>query len=65
VSPIAEFDHHHDGFGLTAAADRERAGYRPALDPYGEFHARGTMTVLFPPAQGVRAAFLLALSMTP
>ena len=41
VGSIAQFGHHHDGLGLAAAADREGAGQWPALDPYGELHARG------------------------
>ena len=34
MEPIIEFGHHHDGFGLAAAADRECAGDRPALNSY-------------------------------
>ena len=51
VGPIAEFSYHDDGFGLAAAADRESAGYRPALDPYGELHAGSTMTAVARPTQ--------------
>src|SRR5262249_10912730 len=53
VNAIVEFGHHHDGFGLTATADREGAGNWPALDSYGELHARSSMTVLFRRAQGL------------
>src|SRR5579885_1114387 len=37
--PFIELGHHHDRFGLAAAADREGPGQGPALDPYGELHA--------------------------
>ena len=38
VSSIGDFGHDHYRLGLPAAADRERASDRPALDPNGEFH---------------------------
>src|SRR5262249_27186747 len=60
VNAIVEFGHHHDGFGLAAAADRKGAGNRPALDSYGELHARSSMTVLFWLAQGLSVQGLSA-----
>ena len=56
VGAIAQFGHHHDGFGLAAAADGENAGQRPPLDPDGEFHARSNMTGDISRAQGSQSA---------
>src|SRR4051794_5585603 len=36
MAAVGEIRHHHDGFGLGAAADRERARDRPAFDADGE-----------------------------
>ena len=65
VGPIAQFGHHHDRLGLAAAADRERASQRPALDSYGELHASGTMTGDVRRAQGSPAASRFAGSAVP
>ena len=65
VSSIVEFGHYHDSFGLAAAADCEGAGQRPALDPYGELHAMGTMTVDDRQAQGSPGALWRARSAMP
>src|SRR6516225_6252041 len=38
MAAVFEFGNHHDGFGFAAAADREGALQRPALDSYREIH---------------------------
>ena len=62
VNSIVEFGHHHDSFGLAAAADCECAGNRPALDLYGESsmrveqYDRAFRLAQGLPAQGLRDA---------